>query len=446
MTYRFDHAVTPAFTELRMIGSDDPVPVDDWAIEAPAALLPGVDLTNRLRAADEAIEEGVVLFIEHAATARLTAHEAMLLGLPPLADVSVMIRTTGGNIIRPEFGVDLVWKNLIGQPVVGAERTGAWLRVGSSRQRLPDVLFELAESTGKLIPREDLAGRMAALAALRELLPDAEATGRADASGAIGTMSIAVADAFSLDLVGEGDASRLVPILHRADQPDGEPLLPEAQQRIFGTDRFNSFSTARPMYSLGAGAYVVLQPALRAALAEVRRVQGESLATKRALLASPRAFLRSALGDETDQTVLKSVFLETRDWSERVIGLGLWKPRVVPWVPLEANDWFDGTPGPSGRKRAPSGLMVNDRLVPLIKEQAEELLLKTEAAIGAGEASVRHLINGEEIELPATDETRSALLAVQAASARRDGETREKAEAEHVMIQPNEQSVEVEAG
>jgi hypothetical protein len=59
MTYRFDHEITPAATELRMIGSGGPVPVDDWAIEAPAALLPGVDLANRMRAADEAIDEGL---------------------------------------------------------------------------------------------------------------------------------------------------------------------------------------------------------------------------------------------------------------------------------------------------------------------------------------------------------------------------------------------------
>jgi hypothetical protein len=179
MNHRFDHAVTPAFTELRLIGPAGPINVDDWAIEAPAELLPGVDLTSKLRAADSAVEDGPVLFIDHAAIAALTAHEAALIGLPPMADAIAAVRTHG-LFNRPEFTAELVWKRPTGQPIAGAERCGAWLRIGNDWRRLPDVLFEVAEQIERLktIGPDDFADRMAALAALREVLPPLRRLGR----------------------------------------------------------------------------------------------------------------------------------------------------------------------------------------------------------------------------------------------------------------------------
>jgi len=212
MSYRFDHTITPAFTELRLVGSAGAVPVDDWAVEAPSDLLPGVDLALRMRAADAAVDEGPVLFIEHAAIADLTAREAELIALPRLADAVASV-STRGLINRPDFTAELLWKRPTRQTIVGAERCGAWIRIGDEWRRLPDVLFDLAEKIEQLqaTAPNDLAGRMAALAELREVLPPAESAGKADTSGLIRAMTIAVADAFSLDLVGEGEASHWPP-------------------------------------------------------------------------------------------------------------------------------------------------------------------------------------------------------------------------------------------
>lgn len=107
------------------------------------------------------------------------------------------------------------------------------------------------------IGRVDEAARFSALSALREALPPAEGAGAAQASGLARTMTIAVADAFSLDLEGEGDAARLVPILHRAGGGTDERLLSDAAQAAFGSRHFNAFGTAKPVYPLGNGMYVV---------------------------------------------------------------------------------------------------------------------------------------------------------------------------------------------
>src|SRR5258705_9361832 len=140
-------------------------------------------------------------------------------------------------------------------------------------------------------------------------------------------MSRRVPVRFPSALVVPGNDAKLEPTLHRAGGGPEELLLPADGQNAFGRGQFNRFGTARPVYALGNGRYLVLSPPLRKALAEVRRVQSSSIATKRALLASPRAFLREALGADTDETVIESVFRETSSYAERVIGLGLWQPR-----------------------------------------------------------------------------------------------------------------------
>lgn len=454
MSYQFEFTVTASFTELRLIGPGGPLPIRDWALQAPHNLAQGVTLVHRLQADDQAVgnEDEPTFFIAHRAIARLSPYEASLLGLPPLAEVVAAI-TSHGLINRPDFAVALTWKRPNGQAIARAERLGAWLRIGQAWQRLPEILFDIAEKVDALCsePAEHIAGRMKALAELRAVLPSAESAGITDTLGALRSLKIAVADAFSLDLVGEGDACRLVPILHRARAQDDTPLLPPDQQRVFGDDRFNRYSTARDIYEVGPGTYVVLSPLLRSALAEVRRLQSAPPETKRAFLASPRAFLRQVLGDDTDVTLLENVFRETPAYSERVIGLGLWRPRVLPWVEVPATDWLgsDADTEASPTKQ-PRGIIINDKLVPLTEQQTEQLLEKVKAARAAGQPTVSFSVNSETISVPATAETEQTLVILNDVYKRSQPSTpsseRSGAEDEHVLIKPNEETIDIEAG
>ncbi|MGC1293694.1 MAG: hypothetical protein WA869_01520 [Alloacidobacterium sp.] len=108
MTFRFEFAVTQEATELSLLGSDGPTLVDRWPAEAPVPLRSGVDLAQRLEAVGSANPHGATLHIEHAAIARLTAHEASMLGLPPAAEVVAAIATKG-IVTQPGFEVTLRW-------------------------------------------------------------------------------------------------------------------------------------------------------------------------------------------------------------------------------------------------------------------------------------------------------------------------------------------------
>lgn len=404
----------PGETEIQLVGPAGKLPVDAWAVVAPPPLRAGADLAQRLLAEGRAISDNdTTLMVENEAIAALSPGEATALSLPPLTDAIAVLRSTG-QITRPDFKVQLDWQRPTGQPIVGVQRVGAWLHIGAEWRRLPDVLFAIAEAVAGLaaVPADDQAGRYRALAALQEVLP--QTAGRATASGVIGTMAIVVADAFSLDLEGDGEEARLVPVLHRAGAAGDAPLLPEAEQAAFGQEQFNRYTNVRGVYSVGQ-TFVVLSPLLRRGLSEVRQLQSAPLATKRALLASPRAFLQQALGAEAETTVIEALFRETESYSERVIGLGLWQKRVVPWVALPPSVWLERDPPPAAAETPPAaaparGIVVGDQEVPLDAAQAAALHADVAAAMASGAAAVPLPVGGTTISVPATAEVLQLLI------------------------------------
>jgi superfamily II DNA or RNA helicase len=460
MSLRFQIEPQGVGVEVRLVGPEGGIATDLWPVAATVDLLSGVDLAQRLVAAESAIADGDMLLIEHRVVAGLSVREAASLGLPPQAPVVAHVQTRG-MIASASFVADLEWRRPTGQPVLGAQRIGSFLRIGDTWRRLSDVLYHIAEAVDRInqAPGDDQGARIAAVAALREVLPAAVDAGKAETGGLFSAMTIAIADAFSLDLKEDGGTVKLVPILHRAGDTSDEPLLPEDRQHAFGEDQFNRFGTVRSVYTLGGNWYVVLSPVLRRALAEVRRVQSAPLATKRALFASPRAFLRDALGPDVDDIVLESVFRETPSYADRVMGLGLWRPRVIPWIVLTPTNWFGGhdaggaVRGPADcSPSTPAGIIIGDRGIPLSSEEEDILRVRVEDAVGSGRATVPFEVDGTCVHIPANVETLDALNKLAAARIPKGPgnasepvpEAPAKTAPEVLLIRPNEESIEVE--
>lgn len=447
MTLRFDWSADHTGIELRLVGPTGPIPPDSWAVAVPDALLPGVDLVQRLIGSDAAVAGDDCVLIEHRAISELSRREADAIGLPGIAPAVAHVRMRG-VIARPDCAIELEWRRSTGQSIVGAKRIGAMLRIGEAFWRLPDILYLLAEAADRLNRAGgDEAERYAALAELQEVLPAAEADGDAIGEGLIGGMTIGVADAFSLDLQGEGQDVRLVPILHRAGAADDDPLLDPDAQRAFGEKQFNQFGTAKPVYALGGRRYVVLTPTLRQCLDVVRRTQSGTATAKRAMMAAPRAVLRQALGDSVEEAVIETAFRDTAAYSERVLGLGLWQKRVLPWLDIAGTDWFEegGERQPAATAKQTGGIVVGDRRIPLDPAAADELRARVERAIGAGERTVPLETEAGTIDVPADHDTLASLQRLETArakvAARRPGDT---PPVEVLLIRPNEGEVDLE--
>ena len=385
--------------------------------------------------------DGDLLLVEHSAIARLTAAQAASLDLPPLTTLRAVVDGSG-PMMHPAFKVSLHWVRPEGRNVLGVDRCGAWLREPEGWSRLPESLFSIAEAVEQyafVAPGEE-AQRLRALARMREILPAAALSGTAEAKDLLGTVTILEADAFSLDSIGEGDDLQILPVLHRAgaDQPH---LIPEDQERLFGTGQFRKWPSVRSVYSLPGGIYVCLSPPLRQALEVVRRVASDSPARKRAFLREPRAAIRAAIGDEADAALVDSLFVETACWSERVIGLGVWQPRVLPWVQLDSNTWFGEDTGSQGRKPADKGLMIGDERITLTPERSTEVASQVRQAIAHGRPSVDVASDGRLIKLPANDDTLAALEKLRPGQSRRPGDKHER---EVLIIKSNLDDTDIE--
>jgi hypothetical protein len=440
--FRFEP--TRSAVEIFVEGPDGALPVERWSLDAPDSILPGVDLTNRLLGTDKAIADEDRVLVEHQTIAGLSSREAAAIGLPPPTDVIAQIQTSG-LVTQPSFAVTLRWLRANGQAVVGAERVGAFLNIGGDWRRIPEPLFSLAQAVEEIknnAEASDPGARLAALAKLKEILPDAAADRLATTSGLLQSMTIAVADAFSLDM--EGD--QLVPILHHTRSSGSDLLLAQDQQADFAKRRFGAYSDVRSAYSLSGGSYVVLTPPLRKALAEVRKAQAGPISRRRALFASPRAFLQAAFGDEESDTAIESIFRETPTYAERVLGLGLWKPRIVPWVKLLGDaSWFgeEGFPEDSKKVNRASGIMVGDRAVPLTPDQVGPLVAAVEGAMAEGRVSVPFDLGGDQVTIPACQETLDALRAIEGKATGPKEEVGQK-EIKSLLIEPNEEAIVVE--
>ena len=392
-------------TEIRLMLEQQAIAYDRWAFEAPS----GAGIGARVVGVNRASGDDHVLLVEHAAIAGLSARDAAQLDLPPITQLRARIEGQGA-FVRPDFRLTLHWVRANGQNVLGVERRGAWLKEATGWQRLPETLFMIAEAVERHDKAAHEAARLSAVAELRRALPKAAIDGDAEASGIIGSATILEADAMSLTTSGEGEVMQIVPVLHRAgSEPDTPPLLDEGQQREFADTRFLRWQTAQSVYVLQNRTYVAISPSLRTALEVVRRVADGTVDQRRAFLREPRPAIRARIGDEIDAALLDRLVVETAEWSDRVIGLGLWKPRVLPWIVLGGNDWFGEQPndGPPGSARA--GLTVGDRALPLDIAQAEALADRVETAMRTSMPSITEPTKNGPIEVPADQQTLEAL-------------------------------------
>lgn len=128
----------------------------------------------------------------------------------------------------------------------------------------------------------------------------------------------------------------------------------------------------------------------------MRQVQRGDREQRREFLRNPRAFIRATLGDACADDALEALFVETRDYSERVRDVGLHQPTVVPWVVRPTQPWLPPEH---------FGLMIEGQPLPLTREQIPPLRDRVANAIEAGETVVDH----EGQQIPATPETLAAL-------------------------------------
>lgn len=338
------------------------VPVEEWGALTEAEKVGAAPLLG-LFAADEASLRGEGLWLPNRIVISLPQAIADIIGLPPISPLSVTL-SFEGRVEQTDSRIRMRWYDANVRPTQ-AKRTGVQIEWNSEIGRLSRPLYELAESIegfnatqGK--PSET---RIASWQPVQTALQ--RTTGRdVKADEYLGSLTIYQAGSFALDVRETRNGPDFLPVLMSRSKASslednaptgeltdeqGEPdvdlrdqsadaLLPPDLQRAFERNHFSHAAAVRDAYVLAPNMFLVVDQELKSALDVVRTMRGRSSDQRRAFLRNPRPAIAAALPESQAQTA--SVFVETKQYSERVLGIGAWAPPLLPWLKKRIGQWL----------------------------------------------------------------------------------------------------------
>lgn len=404
--------ITLRLMERRWHGRAEPVPVAAWADRMADQAFSGL---SRILALADDIDSAVVskedgLFVDQATIASLSEPQALGLGLPPTVRFVLQVDTK--NLITdPDFVISYRWIDELNRSL-RARRKGAFLLVEGDAYRLPEPLFSLVSEIDAISSDDtsDNDSRMKRLAHLQSLFPK-EAPKQLSIDKYFSNFRVMHASAFSLSLRIEGRSFDFDPVLFGRrvikqhdtnDDPTGpvseaEGLLTEHQQDIFARERFRASDVVKQSYIVERGIYLHLDPALREALTVVRQMQGASAESRKRFVQAPLLYIKEALSNTLADDEVEHLFVETEQYSARVIDVGVWTPPVLPWIKKEPNDWLPEK----------FGLQVGGQYLTLKADEIAPLRERIKEARDRGEESIE--FGQEKIRIPASAEAEHSL-------------------------------------
>ena len=366
--------------------------------------------------------------IAHFCLAKLSSNSLKVLELPDNPSSKFLLNLSG-SIASDDFNLKYKWKHL-----GSSEEQGALLKTTTENFIIPDPVFQIIELIRKFKntaltneeARWELIAKVKNLIDNRELidLNFSEVSRRelAELQGVLREITIKTATALSLDVQRTATGVSFKPILFGKQSEDAKERLSESDglldkmERVSfenGNQSFGHFEKAKKTYLLRQGEYLLIEDDLLAALEIVKDKQKSSPAEREEFAANPgKAFDeyfenvldKSSEGTEVEKAIeveekvekiVKKIFLETEEFSKRVIQIGLWIPPILPYVVRVDNEWVPET----------FGVKIGDKYVAITAEEVNPLIDKVNSAIENGEKSI--VWSG--VKISATDDTVAVL-------------------------------------
>lgn len=397
--------------EFRAVDTSGSLPPDRWALVdsvcLPNKAVARVGVLLRLLEDEQADQRADAVFVPYRTIAALEDTERRQVGLPQDCGVSLELSGTGA-FADSDFSIERKLLHPNGRLVVAPEREGCFLRIGGKEFVLAEPLYSIWEAVERFnaASGDGIENRLRSWAEIAQHLPSEVQLGRE-----LERVRFVLATGFSLHPFrnerGEPDVD---PVLGRwTERREGladpvrafdDQVLPPARQHDFAS-RFRALSEVKHRYALGTGTFVVLSTLVERALRVVREVQKADPGTRRRFLTRPAAFLRDALEEEAEGerqepegSWVDEVFFD-EGLSERVKGIGVWEPKVLPWLKASGEEWLPED----------TGLQIDGHRVAIPPEKAPALLDQVRRARTEGHESVE--FDGQRI--PASEGTEKAL-------------------------------------
>ncbi len=339
------------------------IPVTDWIAATGREGSAARFLLGWVETGEGSVLDDGILII-HPAIAALPSTVAEALGLPPLGTLSITL-AFDGIMTHPRARIRTSWYDADDRKIK-IERNGALARWGNLEGRLSGPLYELTEAIDAYNKTEgaEPEARISAWAPVQSALQRTAGEEVRSDDRFLTSLTIYQAGAVALDVFETSYGPDFLPVVMGREKatnlnddaaaPEGaddgeaaspqrdlvsDALLPADLQRRFASEIFAGETHSRDAYPLGDNTYLVLDASLKAALDVIRKKRATPERDRIDFLKNPRVAIAEAIGDESGEATL-SLLVETWQYSERVLGLGVWEPPSIPWIKNKAGQWL----------------------------------------------------------------------------------------------------------
>ena len=363
--------------------------------------------------------------ISHALASRLDAAAAEALGLPPR--VELVLRTdVEGQLGSPSFRLRYDW--LKDGRIQRPRRTGAILETREGARLLPYWLLSAVEVADAFEPGEELEAHWEALARFRDALDPGGGNRRFSRSSQVAMaqflkgLNVQIADRFSIAPSGPDDALDFDPVPFFGEHLDADlipqGLVKEAAGEIAGAQlakfqrRFRQRGS-QPAFRTDRNSYLVVDRSAAPALEVMARMQRAPAPERHAFVRNPRPAISCAVeasleasgelhnltAEEQEEAIERAsecLFLETREYSGRVTGIGPYRSPDIDKLMGDGSMWLPES--------------FEDSVVEALREmKAEELSELLDVAEAALESGGDRRISVAGVPLPATPDVVRAI-------------------------------------
>lgn len=361
------------------------LPISEWTLGTTATLdgdtaRPGL-LTALVDTAGVEVPTAGQLLLSPERVAAFQPWELRALGLPPPPPATLTLERRGLFTDR-DFSIAYGFGSRHSDPQE-AVRCGALVTVGDQEYTLSEPLLELASAVDALmaLPERSFDARAPYLERIQRVLTaDGEPLGIA-ADRYLATTKVTSASKFAIrprvDASGNVDFD-VQPAVDGAADGGQRPALFEGRERDW--NKYFRQLALKTCYPAGEGHYLVVSPTLLGALGVAKQKMAATPEERREFVRNPRPFLRAALPDLSD-TDIEDVFWESAEYSERVREIGLWQPRVLPFLKKSGIEWLPDEP---------MGLVVGGQQVDIRPEEAQQVADRLQEALAAGQTEIEH--------------------------------------------------------
>ena len=324
------------------------IPVSQWSSGKDAGVMRGLNaLSSIFQDMTDTDLSAELLVLPHDFVSRLSDAQAKALSLPPSVPYQLRI-TSSGRLNEGNYVIDGEFLDG-GKEVFTDPSIGSILPVGRLQYRLPYPILQIIEELNHFDIHGSRDHKLESIARILSLVGQDSSTG-IEPERALADIRIRQASAFSVSVQGDLSDPELRPVLfaeHLVEQAEESgDLLSETQQildqqpSLDFSDQFLSATGSPSTFLLRTGEYVYIDPSLRESMKAFREVAKSPNKIRRAFIASPRAVLSEFMQESEDAFVaLEHTFVETSEFSDRVLGVGIWTPAELPFYVTEANDW-----------------------------------------------------------------------------------------------------------